>query len=181
MKLFAFAAAASAALALGSAAQAAPNLVTNGSFETSTQTIGHEFGASYIYGQSVTGWQSLSPTAFNLWFPDATTATTVDASTRFSEPGQYLWNLPGSVPDGRAFVALDGDPVASGALTQLISGLTVGASYNLTFSWAAAQYRDRVGDTTERLDVSFGGESFSTATVPNASMSSTGWLSLIHI
>jgi hypothetical protein len=172
--------AAAMAMAVGASAHAAPNLVTNGSFESDSQSISHEFGASYIYGQSVTGWTSASTSAFNLWEPSAAAAVgPTGANTRFGSTQQYLWTLPSTPnPDGGAFVALDGG--APGALTQLITGLTVGKTYTLTFDWAAAQLRNRTGDTTEQLLVGFGGDTFSTAVVNNPSQSASGWFSVSH-
>lgn len=71
---------------------------------------------------------------------------------------------------------MDGDPNYNGPLTQSIGGLTVGAKYKLTFDWAAAQYADRSGKTTEKLQVSFGGDTVTTDTVSNASHGATPWL-----
>ncbi|QMW24568.1 PEPxxWA-CTERM sorting domain-containing protein [Sandaracinobacteroides saxicola] len=72
-------------------------------------------------------------------------------------------------------MALDGDIFANGPLLQTISGLTPGKKYNLKFYWAATQFQNRVGDTTERLDVSFGGQTRSTATVGGPTHYFAGW------
>ena len=178
------------ALALAGAAQAAPNLVTNGGFETVTGGPGrsHEFGASYKYGQTVAGWTSADASAFNLIFYGAN--ETVDADTRFSpanggEPGQYLWSSPAS-PTGGKFVALDGDtgqtnPIGAvdgtynGRLEQTINGLTVGAKYSVQFDFARAQYKDRTGDTSDNLFVTFGTDTQSTGSASNPSQGFTGW------
>jgi len=161
------------ALAFGASAHAA-EFVQNGGFETLTSAApagqSFEFGASYIFGNAVADWQSNSTNAFNLLFLNA---DPVNASTRFSENGQYLWSAPGPLTGN--FVALDGDSNYNGPLTQMISGLTAGATYTLTFDWAAAQYADRTGPTTEQLVATIGGDSFSTAVKNNASQSSTGW------
>jgi hypothetical protein len=155
--------------------------VQNGGFENVTGiTRSSEFGASYHTGQAVDGWRSDSTNAFNLVFFGAN--ENVDADTRYSpsnggEPGQYLWSSPAS-PTGGKFLALDGDPGFNGAVTQMINGLTVGATYTLTFDWAAAQYADRSGDTTEKLQVNFGGDSFTTTTLNNSSHGFNGWYSV---
>lgn len=170
------------ALAIGTSANAA-NLVLNGGFETDSMKVAHEFGASFTFGQTVANWQSLSTQALNVWEPSGAVATgPVNALDRFNPaPGQYLWTLPGNAdPDGGAFVMLDGDPKANGALTQMVGGLVVGDSYQLSFDWAAAQYRDRVGPTTEQFLVNFGGDSFSTVVLPNASKSATNWFTVTH-
>ena len=108
-----------AAMAVSTSAHAAVNLVVNGGFELNKQKFAHEFGASWVYGQSVIGWTSPSIKAFNVWEPDGTTAITINARDRFNPTGgtgpgsgaqgQYLWKLPPVPdPDGGAFVVLDG-------------------------------------------------------------------------
>jgi hypothetical protein len=183
MKKLAIMGAVAAAFAVGTSAHAAVNLVKNGSFELDSKSTPHEFGASYIYGDTVTDWTSPSKTAFNVWEPSAFASTHVSASTRFGPvpAAQYLWTLPASPdPDGGAFVVLDGDSSANGPLQQLITGLTVGKAYTLTFDWAAVQYRTRVGDTTDRIQYSLGSDTFSTVTVANPSKKATGWFTVSH-
>jgi hypothetical protein len=154
----------------------AANLVTNGSFESDSLGTAHEFGASHD-GQTLTGWTSASSSAFNVYFPLGTATGPVNADTRFGEYGQFLHVLPGNPdPDGGAFVALDGDPNYNGALTQTLTNLTVGAKYAVTFDWAAAQYADRTGVTTEQLQVGFGNVTQLTQVVTNASQSATNWI-----
>jgi len=172
------------AMAVGTSAHATTNLVTNGGFEQSTAVVkpgyeSYEFGASYHYANGVTGWTSASQNAFNVYFVNDGTATTTDADTRFTGGAdqQYLWQLPAvSNPNGGNFVALDGDPNYNGAITQTIGGLNVGSQYKLTFYWAAAQYRDRSGATTEQLHVDFGGDTYNTAVVGNPSHGVSGWM-----
>jgi len=164
-----------AALACGTANAA--EFVQNGGFENVTGiTRSSEFGASHI-GQAVDHWTSANNHAFNLVFFSANEH--VDADTRFGEHGQYLWSSPAS-PTGGKFVALDGDTTANGALTQMINGLTIGHTYTLSFDWAAGQYADRSGDTTEKLVVDFGGDSFTTATLHTPSHGFLGWYSVTH-
>ena len=152
----------------------AANLVSNGSFETG-YVNSTEFGASFPAGAGPTGWTSASANAFNLYL-DPATATTVETVTRFGELGQKLaTSFTGASPDGGKFVLLDGDTNFNGALTQTINGLIVGKTYNLTFYWAGTQLQNRTGATTERLDVSLGGATQSTATVANPSQGFQGW------
>lgn len=165
---------ASVALASG-ASHAAPNLVQNGGFETSTYTRNSEFGASFG-GQGVANWLSPSTNAYNLYFI-AGTATTVDAVGRFSsEAGQRLAPSATDSPRGGNFVGLDGDSTVRGPLTQSITGLTVGNRYDLTFSWAAAQLVNRTGATTEQLSVSLGQSTALTRQVGIASQGFSGWM-----
>jgi hypothetical protein len=183
MKKLAILGAVAAAFAAGTSAHAAVNLVKNGGFELDSKNFPHEFGASYIYGDTVTYWTSPSKKAFNVWEPNAAAATTVSAKTRFGPvpAAQYLWKLPPTPdPDGGAFVILDGDAGANGPLQQLITGLTVGKAYILTFDWATAQFRTRLGNTTERIQYSLGSDTFTTATVSNPSKGATGWYTVSH-
>ncbi len=168
-----------------------PNLVTNGGFENVTGGPGrsHEFGASYKYGQTVDNWTSSSTTAFNLIFYPGQ-ANGPDADTRFDpshpggETGQYLWNSTLS-PNGGKFVALDGatgrndlNPIpgnGSGPLEQTINNLMVGGTYTVSFYYAGAQYRDRMGNTMDKLYTTFGGVQMDTGAFATPSMGFTGW------
>jgi len=162
---------------LACSAANATEYVQNGGFENVTGiTRSSEFGASHI-GQAVDNWTSANSNAFNLVFFSAN--ENVDADTRFGEHGQYLWSSPAS-PTGGKFVALDGDTNYNGALTQMINGLTVGQTYTLSFDWAAGQYADRSGDTTEKLVINFGTDSFTTTTLSKPSHGFNGWYSVAH-
>jgi hypothetical protein len=179
MKIWNVALAAAGALACGSAAQAT-EFVVNGHFDQDTLGTAHEFGASHD-GQTLVGWTSADSNAFNLYFPVGTATGPTDADTRFGEHGQFLHVLPGNAdPDGGPFVALDGDESYNGALTQEIHNLVVGKQYNLTFFWAAAQYADRTGDTTDQLEVSLGGDTFFTSVINNPSASASNWFTVHH-
>lgn len=177
-------------IAMTSSAMAG-NLVTNGDFSQTTVSglpsgvDSFEFGDTYKYGQVVTGWTSTtakgaSHGAFNVYFqPDHAFSNNnpVNPDTRYtSAETQYLWTDAATAdPNGGAFVALDGDYLARGVLSQTISGLSVGGKYDLTFDWAAAQFHDRSGDTTEQLQVTFGNQTVSTAVVKNPSHGAQGW------
>ena len=178
-----------AAMAVSTSAHAAVNLVVNGGFELSTQKFAHEFGASWIYGQSVLGWTSSNAKAFNVWEPNMTVATTINARDRFNPTGstvtgaqrQFLWKAPPIPdPDGGAFVILDGDLKDRGALQQMINGLKIGRVYTLVFDWAAVQYKSRDGATTDKLKVDFGTDTFTTALAVNPARSAQGWFTVTH-
>jgi hypothetical protein len=151
-----------------SAAHAAPvNLVTNGGFETLTNGVG-QINGKYT---TATGWTS---SGYNFVFNGAN-ADTVGA------PGASgtvkLWGNNGLTysPVGGNFLGADGAYLV-GAITQSISGLTVGQQYNLSFYWAGAQQYGFSGVTTENWTVSLGNQSFKTATVTDASHGFTGWM-----
>jgi hypothetical protein len=150
----------------------AANLVTNGGFETASRPASFEFSTVFGTQNDVAGWTASS--GYNLLF-DSATATTVSADSRFGNTIEKIHALPSASPTGGNFVALDGDTGINGSISQVISGLTVGKSYNLQFSWAAAQLFSRDGDTTEMLNVTFGNDVFSTAVVSNPSRGFTGW------
>lgn len=174
-----------AALAATTASAGPVDLIQNGGFETIVGGPGrsHEFGASYIFGQTVQNWSSPETSAFNLvFYPGEQNGP--DAATQFGEPGQFLYPSTLS-PDGGNFIALDGDsgvsnPVGqfngtyNGVFEQMIGGLTIGQRYTLNFFYAAAQYANRVGDTQDTLYANFGGETQSVSlAIPSGGFS--GW------
>ena len=177
MKLLATAAlAASMALAIGSAAQAATNLLTNGSFESGPAS-NTQFGAGFG-GQVVPGWTggNGSPTTDLQFYYVGGTQTTVSATNQFGDPKAYFYPSFNTLsPDGGNFVGLDGDSEATGAVSQTLTGLEIGKTYTLTFDWAAAQLANRSGDITEQLQVSFGGQTFLTPVLSVASGGFSGW------
>jgi hypothetical protein len=175
------------AVAFGAVAHAT-EFVTNGNFEATTGASGSSFEYDPAQPSSdhgvVTGWSVVNPagqTSYDILFRTAS-ATTTDAITRFSEAGQRLWALPsntGTSNIGNNFMALDGayqsDNKVQGEIQQQITGLTAGQTYTLTFDFAAAQLRDRSGDTTEQLQVSLGSQTFLTDVLNNSSHSATPW------
>jgi len=66
---------------------------------------------------------------------------------------------PVDEPAGGNFIAGDG-AYEIGAITQTITGLTVGQLYELKFYWAGAQQENFTGATTESWQVTLGSQSF---------------------
>jgi hypothetical protein len=170
-----------AVLGAATAAQAGPNLVVNGGFEqlTAGSPVSFEFGDSFNYKTNVIGWASPSTTAYNLLF----NAGNTDARnfTRYPGEAQKIGaGYTGPSPNGGNFMAIDGDSNVRGPLQQLISGLTPGAQYELSFYWAATQLSNRTGPTTERFDVTFGSDTFSTATLSIPTQGFDGWHKVTH-
>jgi hypothetical protein len=181
--------AAIAVLAMAGSAQAA-NLVVNGSFTDNSLTApqlaalgahlpdprvgieidSHAPQAAYI--DAVTGWHaadSANHQDYNLYFFDGATAKLGDADSRY--PGEQQRpnaNFTGSSPDGGAFMVLDGDPGFSGQFQQLVTGLTAGQTYNLSFWWAAGELSNRTGYSTEQLTGTIGGDAFATPVFVNS-------------
>jgi hypothetical protein len=120
----------------------AANLVTNGSFESTTlMDKGSFFG-------NVAGWSGGTNLTF-LDFP----GTADDLNKYLAVYGPF----PATSPDGGNFVEGDGDPNYSGAIYQTITGLTVGDKYQVSFYQAAGQQAGFTGPTTEQWAVSLGG------------------------
>lgn len=138
----AFLLAASAALVASAVPASAANLVTNGSFENVT------VGQKSNFQNNVVGWTG----GANLTFIDY--PGTADDGSYLSVYGPFQ----ATSPDGGNFVEMDGDPNYSGAISQTISGLTIGKTYDLDFYQAAGQQVGFHGPTTERWSVTFGDE-----------------------
>ena len=154
-------------------AQAGSNLVVNGDFEQTSLTT-----SSQINTTNVTGW---STSGYNfLYFPgqaDTTGAQTVQygCCTKLWGPGDGSNNgLTPTSPTGGNFVGADG-AFSVGAITQTVTGLTIGTNYTLSFWWAAGQQQGYTGATTEAWNVSFGSQNYSTVTVTTPSMGFTPW------
>jgi hypothetical protein len=110
----------------------------------------------------VTGWTGGN--GYQLYFVNGT--ATVDSANSQYDNGyntgsEKFYTMPGSPTGGSGnFVALDGDQTSGiqGSISQTISGLTIGASYTVTFDWATGQLQSRSGATTDNVNVSFGGQ-----------------------
>ena len=130
-----------ALVAMTSTAVAGPNLVSNGSFESTKLTTKGNFAGN------VSGWSGGSALTF------LDTPGTADNGAYLTVYGPF----PTTSPDGGNFVEADGDPNYNSAISQMLSGLTVGADYTLTFDQAAGQQAGFTGPTTEQWAVTFGG------------------------
>ena len=173
MKLNSIAVAAMAAMAVSSAAQAA-NLVTNGGFETSSYSHNTQFGADYG-GQGVDSWTGLGGNHLQFYYRGGT-QTSENATNQYGDQQGYFYpSFNALSSQGGNFVGLDGDPDYQGQVSQTINGLVIGQQYTLTFDWAAAQLINRSFDTTEFFNVTFGGETFNTATLAVPSGGFSGW------
>ncbi|MBC7880411.1 MAG: PEP-CTERM sorting domain-containing protein [Anaerolineae bacterium] len=163
------------------------NLVFNGGFESitnltgTTQTTGGQLG----YNRLATGWTNASTTrdytgpAYNFVYGSGTADTTgvvgQYGTVKFWGPNSGSANgLPASSPTGGNFLAADG-AFGEGAISQTISGLTVGKSYTLTFWWAGAQQTGFDGPTTDQWRVSLGSQTKFTSVLNNVNHGFTGW------
>jgi hypothetical protein len=172
-------------------ANATLNLVTNGSFEilgngiTTPQKI---VGSNIVSGWSTSTTQSSS---YDFLFFTSTgngPATLGSTNTEYSNTlklygpdSQYI------SPDGGNVVGMD-SAYQVGAISQIINGLTVGASYAVSFDWAGAQQSGFNGSvacggnpdpgtcTTDKFQVSLGSQTLSTQAITVANHGFTGWL-----
>ena len=89
--------------------------------------------------------------------------------------GASTWTAP---PSGGNFIAADG-AFEQGAITQTITGLTVGKTYVLKFYYGAAQQESFDGPTTDQWTVSMGtgnvAGNFKTPVINLAAHSFSGW------
>jgi hypothetical protein len=161
-----------AMVASGGAQAGGINLVSNGSFEETTNG-----GGQLGYNTDATGW---STNGYNFLFTPGSADTT-------GVPGQFgnlqLWGpnngsangLPVTSPDGGNFVAGDG-AYDSGPISQTLTGLTIGSTYQVGFWWAGAQQSGFTGPNTEQWVVTLGSESQSTSVYDNPSHGFSGWV-----
>jgi hypothetical protein len=151
----------------------AANLVLNGNFETTVTPS----GSSQINwgGASVANWTSAAAGAnpsYNFIYVNGDGT----ANSRFGANSVSMWSVTNDTRPGGGGNFIASDPAFDvGTLSQTINGLTVGASYTLTFDWAGAQQLAFSGATTEAWQVSLGSETHSTATLNNVSHGFTGW------
>ncbi len=167
-----------AALALAStliaAAHATPINVINGSFEQTLTNTPSQFGSNYA-SQQVTGWTSQG---YNFVYLPGT-ADTTGAAGQYGQT--YLWgtgngglNTITASPSGGNFLAMDG-AYEQGPLSQTLTGLQVGGTTTVTFSFAGAQQYGYTGITTEQFAVSLGNQTDYTDVLTDASHGFTGW------
>jgi hypothetical protein len=164
------------AAAVGTGAQAVP-VIVNGNFETTSFTSSTQMNTT-----NVTGW---STSGYNFVFFPGTATTTGAASVQYGAlilqgtlPSGASNGFPATSPRGGNFVGADGD-FTVGAITQTVTGLTVGLQYAVSFYWGAAQQKGSgyTSATTEQWQVSLGSELHSTPIINNPPQGFTAWLS----
>ena len=182
--LVAAALAAWAAAIAATPARAAGNLVVNGDFEqftnpSATPTSSYQLTSpNNAAGGTLTGWTNAG---YSFIFNAGTADTTGSYSPEYSNTLK-LWGpntgsangLAAASPTGGNFLASDG-AYQQGALSQTISGLTVGYNYLLSFWWAAGQQSGYTGATTESWGVTFGSQTYNTSTISNPSEGFAPW------
>lgn len=128
-------------LALMSVPAAATPMIVNGSFEQTTLSTKGRFL------NAVTSWTG----------GDKLTFLDTPGTATSGELPVYA-GLPATSPDGGNFIEQDGDSNYNQAFSQSVTGLTAGTTYYLSFYQAAGQQKNYTGPTTERWQVTFGGQ-----------------------
>jgi hypothetical protein len=160
------------------ATSAQADFITNGNFTNFTYNSGaggSSAGGQVGYNATATGWTT---SGYNFLFAGGSADTT-------GVNGQYgnlqLWgshnggvNALVPSPAGGNYIGADG-AFNVGAIQQTITGLTAGAQYTVGFYWAAAQQYGFDGATTEKWQVSLGGQTQYTSILNDVSHGFTGW------
>ncbi len=152
------------------------NLIVNGTFTNYTSTSGTN-GGQIGYNVTVNSW---STTGYNFIFTNGNVGdvnvTGSDGSLSLYGPNNGHANGLVAPPGGGNTVADDGAYEVQ-PLTQVVSGLTSGKTYAVSFEWAGAQQTSFTGGTTESWTVDLGSAAAQTTTVvsvPQAGFS--GWM-----
>lgn len=157
---------AGAAVALTATNALAFDLVQNGDFTSLTNGVG-ELNTN----TNATGW---STTGYNFVFVnggDAVPQGGGDLSLwTASNGGANTWNGLAAGPGN--FLAMDGD-YGTSPVTQTISGLKVGQTYDLTFDYAFSQQYGWNGPTTQDLTASIGSTTWTSS--PDFDLPSNGF------
>ena len=156
-------------VALACPAMAQTNFITNGNFAVTGTTTSFQFGTynSYTPPATLAGWAS---TGYNFVFLPGSTA----ADDTYGTANVSLYTSPTS-PLGGDFMAADSD-YGTEPVTQTISGMTVGATYAISFAWAGAQQTGFTGATVDTWTVSLGSQSYTTPQVNVVSGGFSGWM-----
>ncbi len=180
------------------------NLVTNGDFESVSGGDGTQISAQFGT-QSVSGWTigartngsapglgfiftsgngdnpAQSSSGVFVYGPQSGTVSYATSTGTYTGPDNNgLTANSGATTTGGTsggnYLALDADPVVSGALSQTINGLTVGYGYVLQFYWATAELSNQtLTQTTEYVQATLGGQTQSTQTLTTAAAGFDPW------
>lgn len=169
--------------------------VQNGGFEQTAYSGSNKLNAINAAGtglQQVTGWTSNNYNANTTGYNFVYTPGTADTTGAYLGSGSSYLKLYGandggvnaitSSPDGGNFIAMDG-AYEQGALSQVLTGLTVGMDTKVYFYYAGAQQTGFTGATTEAFKVSLtdntgsspSTQTVSTAVLDDVSHGFTGW------
>lgn len=148
-------------------------LLINGSFEDiGTQTNSFSFNLN----PNLANWTAAPGNSSQILncVMRSNETTNLCGTTAFGG-GFSFWQNPGPSPDGGNFLGVDGDSNFATPFSQTVNGLTVGASYTLSFYQAAGQQFGFNGATTERWQVTFGGDTQLSTLMNNAEHGKVDW------
>ncbi len=177
-KIKTIAAIACSVIAIGMVQQASAQLVQNGGFEFTSGTVPGQVS----YNATLTDWSVPAPNGSYTFVYTPGSADTAGANGEYGNVAIWGPNngsangLPAASPAGGNYIASD-PQFQNGAISQTVSGLTVGDTYDLAFYWAGAQQQDFYGPTTEGWQASLGAQTQSTPTVSIGSQGFSGWMS----
>jgi hypothetical protein len=155
------------------------NAIVNGNFTSTTGTFGTAGGGlntlgDYTGGGSLSNWTIADvsgSTGLAFLYYAGNQGSTTTANVGVSQNGRFgafsLYDpgnvagatptggaIPNTSPGGGNFIVADGASGYSIALYQALTGLTAGATYNVSFWYAAGQQSGFTGTTTEGWQVS---------------------------
>jgi hypothetical protein len=162
-------------LALGGGVASAAQFVTNGGFETSTNT--ESTFLSQPADTSVTGWTSTGDFVLYCTAGAGTTCdeTSILGGAALAGPANGHLNGLTSSPQGGAYMAFDSDPAFHGDFTQTIAGLTAGDTYTLSFYMGGAQENGFGADTTTSITATLGNETYTTPIISTPAQGFSPW------
>ena len=171
MKILTVIASLGAVVAMATSAQAT-QFVTDGNFTALSHGVG-QLG----YDTNATGWSVPAPNNSYTFVMSSGTAGAIGEYGKVAvwdqaNGGANSWN--GLAPITGNFAALNGD-FQVGALSQTITGLTVGKTYTLSFDYAFSQQSGFSGSTTQYLATTLGGTSIVSPSVLLPTHGFDGW------
>lgn len=182
--------------ALGASPALATQFVKNGDFSANTATGSQQMSNANLSVQYVNNWVNTSDGAYAGYnfLVKGNDGTTAGGIKNNGGNSLYLWgktsDMAGAASNGFTssasiggsggnYIAADG-AFQTALIYQVITGLTAGQQYDLTFNWAGAQQHGYSGVTTDAWSVMFGSgpgsyQTYTTDTLTNASHGFTGW------
>jgi hypothetical protein len=163
--------AAAAITLLSPLAANATNLVLNGDFSATSAT-----SSGLASTNTMTDWTN-NGTFVLLCMPNTCdNNSVVGGGFALAGPNDGFSNGFTTSPDGGNFVAFDSDPDFHGTLTQTITGLTAGTTYQLSFYMGGAEEINIDETTTTEITATFAGQSFSTPTITTPGNGFSPWV-----
>ena len=154
--------------------------IINGSFESTSNVTTPGGGFAISNTGTLTGWSANSPFSAQLTcLVFAGKSNDVCGTVGFGSGLSFYGasTLSTSSPDGGNFVISDGESNFASPISQMLTGLTGGVTYNISFYQAGSQQTGFSSHSliNEYWQVSLGGQSLISATMAVAPSSFTNW------